>query len=63
MKKDKIEIGQCYEKNDIIYMIKSLAIQAHTCRAWLVEDTLRKQDLILDEEYIRNMHRPFQNFG
>ena len=58
--KSKIQVGQCYEKDDHVYMIKS--------GPWLgeffqVQNTLSKEFDFWTEDFILTLRRPFDNFG
>jgi hypothetical protein len=60
MKKPNVEIGQCYRKNDVVYMVISELDYGY----WQVQDTLDKGFLAI--EHAKNLlkwERPFQNFG
>jgi hypothetical protein len=62
MKKQKIEIGQCYESNDRVFMILRKA-ESFPKGWWVIQDTLTQREGIACESQLVGMRRPFQNFG
>ena len=62
MKKPKIEVGQCYEKNDIIYEIKCRSLNPLIVY-WMCQNTITKTLTEFTPEELQKMRRPFQNFG
>lgn len=60
MKKNKIEVGQCYEYNDHIYMVNS---DSNTKDVWVMEDTLTKEHFLARTQDLLIWHRPFTNCG
>lgn len=68
MKKNKIEIGQCYQEygQSHIFMIVEGPFEQGMCHSkyWMVEDTINKGRWSETEEYINlTCHRPFNNCG
>lgn len=59
MKRDRVSIGQCYEKDDHVYTVIQLWIND----TWMLEDTLSKVRISYLEKDILKLRRPFENFG
>lgn len=62
-KKNRVVFGQCYEKNDHVYMIKSLLVQYNKYKLWAVEDITSKEEFLFNEKVLLKLSRPFKNFG
>ena len=58
--KAKIEVGQCYEEDDHVYMVM---YQTKAKDFWNIQDTLSKEEFIIETEDLLKYRRPFQNFG
>ncbi len=58
--KRTIEIGQCYEKNDIIYEV---VVRAKAKDFWHLREVITKEEFVADTELLLSMRRPFENFG
>ena len=59
MKKNKIEVGQCYEYQDYIYMVQS---DTATKDVWVVEDATTKEHFLATTKDLLSFRRPFQNW-
>ncbi len=57
---NKIAVGQCYEKDDIIYEV--LNRLGHTYY-FMVQEIITKDKYLINETTLLSMRRPFQNFG
>ena len=60
MKKNKINIGQCYEDDDHIYMIM---YETKAKDWWNIQDTLSKEEFIIETEDLLKLRKPFNNCG
>lgn len=56
--KNKVQIGQCYEKNDHVYMVIDKALGL-----WILRDTLTWNIGAETEEDLIKWRRPFPNCG
>jgi len=69
MKKNKIEVGQCYEKNDKVYEVIRKTTYIHGVIKqpkgtwWLIKDTLTKERGVVKEDELVTWRRPFPNWG
>ena len=64
MKKSKIEIGQCYEYYDRVFMVIDGPIFYNKRPFWIMQNTLTKESgYTWDEVGILRLRRPFQNEG
>jgi hypothetical protein len=61
MKKNKIQIGQCYSYHDIVYMVMGRYCSDDS--VWIIQDTLNKGTHTISEKELLTWHRPFQNWG
>lgn len=59
MKNNKIEVGQCYEKDDHVYIVKEHCPSG----AWMLYDIVCDKWLSKYEEVLLTLRRPFDNFG
>jgi hypothetical protein len=60
MKKNKVEVGQCYEDQDKIYMVM---YETKAKDWWNIQDTTTKEEFIIETVDLLKYHRPFQNWG
>lgn len=59
MRKNKIEVGQCYSYHDIVYMVIELLPKDGV----VLQDTLTKEIMnTVSRSFILELHRPFQNW-
>lgn len=56
--KNKVEIGQCYEFKNHVFMVTD-----KVKGGWIVQDTLTKISLATTSDVLLKFKRPFQNFG
>jgi hypothetical protein len=61
MKKNKIEVGQCYSYHDIVYMVIDGPYTFET-KFWQVQNTLSKEIYDIPEQDLLTWHRPFANW-
>jgi hypothetical protein len=60
MAKNKIEAGQCYVYHDHVYMV----IELLPIDGVVLQDILTKEIMTtVSRKFIRELRRPFQNFG
>lgn len=62
MNKNKIQPGQCYEKNDIIYEVIFNAFSDYRGRRMTINRLTGEFTEFTSEELLK-MRRPFQNYG
>jgi hypothetical protein len=66
MKKNKIEVGQCYRYNDQVFMIMegpfSFANIDKGVSFWSVQNTLTKEMLNCPTKVLQVLEKPFQNW-
>jgi len=60
MKKNKIEFGQCYECDDHVYMVM---YETKAKDWWNIQDTLSKEEFIIETEDLLTYRRPFPKEG
>ncbi len=60
--KNKIQIGQCYEKNDSVYEVTG-KLSMFGVKYWVIENTLTKKSDLIEPKILLAWRRPFQNFG
>lgn len=66
MKQSKIEVGQCYEHQDHVYMVEvgPFRIGKDKNKYYFVTDTLTKaRDIAWPKSFILKLRRPFDNCG
>ena len=61
--KNRVETGQCFEKEDKIYMVKYIVFQYLNNTLWALEDTTSKEEVILSEANLLTYRRPFTKCG
>lgn len=60
----KIEIGQCYEYLDHIWMVTGGPRKSFNGKTYYdVQETLSKEYSTMSEVSLRSLRRPFQNYG
>ena len=64
MKKSKIEVGQCYEKDDHVWMVIDGPFQfSRFPPYWHIQNTFTKEETSRFEHDILTWRRPFENYG
>lgn len=63
MKKNKIAIGQCYEKDDHVYMVLGKSKRSRYKNKWVIQDTLFKNLKLYSAKELLSFRKSFDNFG
>lgn len=56
----KIEVGQCYSYHDHVYMVIEVLKRGEY---FAMQETLLKTIHCFPKSFVRELRRPFQNFG
>jgi hypothetical protein len=60
MAQSKVEVGQCYEDDDHVYMVM---YQTKAEGFWNIQDTTTKEEFIIETADLVKYRRPFPNWG